>query len=74
MKNPNQAAITIFLIILTGFVLFTFNEPVNEFREMTITATSGYDNVILNTILYLLLPIIWIIYILSSIWFASVNL
>lgn len=63
--------ITIFTIILTGFLLNTFSDTINEFRTDLINDMALYpetSNILMKVIVYGLIPYMWLMYIILSIF------
>jgi len=61
MNKTASASATIYVIVmilLTGFLLFNFNDPINEFRADAL-ANASNSNVIEKMLLFALMPIIW---------------
>jgi len=70
MNNAAQISFvfsTIVVIIVMGFVLFTFNDTINSLREDTLQETPQED-ILTRFILHALMPILWTGYGLLSIF------
>lgn len=64
------------VIVLAGFILALFQPTINEFRLERVNELDMYpdqDNLLIRILLYALNPILWIFYILLSVFVLFIS-
>ena len=64
------------VIVLAGFILAVFQPTINDFRLERVNKLDMYpeqDNILIRILLYALNPILWIFYILLSVFVLFIS-
>ena len=64
------------VIVLAGFILAVFQPTINDFRLERVNELDMYpeqDNILIRILLYALNPILWIFYILLSVFVLFIS-
>ena len=64
------------VIVLAGFILALFQPTINEFRVERVNELDMYpdqDNLLIRILLYALNPILWIFYIILSVFVLFIS-
>jgi hypothetical protein len=72
INAPGMVAFTIFFVLAVGFILSQLSDTINTIRQNQLAITPT-DKVIQRLVLYMLMPLIWVVYILFSIFLIFIS-